>query len=248
VSNQKRYPLVTCKYPKSSVAEAFRTLRTNLGFAELDHPFHSMVVTSAGPEDGKSTIASNLGVVMAHAGHRAIIVDCDLRRPMQHKIFELENIRGLTTALIQKLKINEVIQRGVIENLDVLTTGPIPPNPAELIGTEPVRRLWAELSAQYDYVIVDSPPLLAVTDAALLASQVDGVLLVVEPSTRIEMAVQAKEQLIRANARIVGVVMNRVKIRAHDYRYYYYYHQQESEVAADSIKNFQYKEGLGISL
>ncbi|MQL53505.1 polysaccharide biosynthesis tyrosine autokinase [Desulfofundulus thermobenzoicus] len=223
-------PLIASKHPKSAAAEAYRTLRTNLGFAALDQPCRSIMVTSAGPEDGKSTTAANLAVVLAQAGHRVILVDCDLRKPTQHRNFQVENHRGITNCLLQDLDPVAVSHNGLVDNLSVLTSGPIPPNPAELLGSEKVRALWPALLERFDYVIVDSPPVLAVTDAALLAAQVNGVLLVIRAAaTRVEIAREAKEQLAKAGARIIGVVLNQVKMPARDYHYYYYYRRKEEE-------------------
>ncbi|AEG15650.1 capsular exopolysaccharide family [Desulfofundulus kuznetsovii DSM 6115] len=230
MSKANGYELITHKHPRSPVAEAYRVLRTNLGFSGLDRPCRSILVTSAGPEDGKSTTAANLAVVLAQAGNKVILVDCDLRKPTQHRIFEVENHRGLTNCLLQNLDPAEVSKNGLVENLTLVTSGPIPPNPAELLGSGRVRALWPALLERFDYLIIDSPPVLAVTDAALLAAQVDGVILVIRAATtRVEIAQEARDQLLKANARIIGVVLNQVKMPARDYHYYYYYHRREKE-------------------
>jgi len=230
MTREKNYELFTHKYPKSPVSEAYRTLRTNLGFTSLDRPCRSILVTSPGPGEGKSTTVANLAVVLAQAGHKVIVIDCDLRKPAQHRIFGVENHRGLTNCLIQGLDPEEVAYTNVVENITLLSSGPIPPNPAELLGSERVRSLWSTLLDRFDYVLIDSPPVLAVTDATLLSSQVDGVVLVVRSAdTRVEIAQEAKEQLIKANARILGVVLNVVKISSRDYHYYYYYHHHHDE-------------------
>ena len=153
-----------------------------------------------------------------------------LRKPAQHKIFELENRQGITNWLTEKRELEEVVKRTDIDNLSVLTSGPIPPNPAEILNAERTRSLWPQLLEQYDYVLVDSPPLLAVTDAAVLSTQVDGVLMVVSSQvTKKEMAKEAKEQLVKANARIIGVILNQVKLSKQDYQYYYYYYSEKAE-------------------
>lgn len=230
MSKNNGYLLSAHKHPRSALAEAYRTLRTNLGFATLDRSCRSVLVTSAGPEDGKTTTTANLGVVLAQAGHRVVVVDCDLRKPKLHELFEVENRRGLTNCLLQNLDPEEVAHGGQVENLTLLTSGPIPPNPAELLGSERVRALWPALLDRYDYVLVDSPPVLAVTDAALLAAQMDGVLLVVRAAaTRVEIAREARDQLLKANARIIGVVLNQVQMPGRDYHYYYYYRRREKE-------------------
>ncbi len=222
--------LITNTSPKSAMAEAYRTLRTNLGFAGMDQPCRSILISSSNPMDGKSTIVSNLAVVMAQAGNKVILVDCDLRKPVQHKIFQVDNFRGVTNCIMQKLDVEEVAHKGLVENLTVLTSGPIPPNPAEILSSERTRSLWKTLLERYDYVFIDAPPVLAVTDASILSNQVDGVILVVRSAvTRIDLAREAREQLAKANARVIGVVMNQVKMDAHDYYQYYYYYSHDSE-------------------
>jgi capsular exopolysaccharide synthesis family protein len=229
MSRANGYQLIVHKQSRSPVAEAYRILRTNVSFSGLDRPCRSILVTSPGPEDGKSTTAANLAVVLAQAGHRVVLVDCDLRKPDQHRFFQVENQRGLTSCLLQNLDPAEVSRNGLVENLSLVTSGPIPPNPAELLGTERVRALWPALLERYDYVIVDSPPVLAVTDAVLLAVQVEGVIMVVRPATRVDIAQEARDQLLKAGARIIGVVLNQVKMPARDYHYYYYYHRRGKE-------------------
>lgn len=219
--------LLTYQYPKSSMAEAYRTLRTNLGFASMDDPCRSILFTSTSPRDGKSTVASNLAVVMAQAGNRVALIDADLRKPMQHKIFDVDNRQGLTSVLLREVEAEKAMHNGLVENLHVLTSGPIPPNPAEILGSERARQVLQQLLDEYDYVFIDSPPILAVTDSAILSTIVDGVVLVVNYAvTRNELAREAVEQFKKANARIIGVVLNQVKMESSDYKnyYYYYYH------------------------
>lgn len=219
--------LLTYQYPKSSMAEAYRTLRTNLGFASMDDPCRSILFTSTSPRDGKSTVASNLAVVMAQAGNRVALIDADLRKPMQHKIFDVDNRQGLTSVLLREVEAEKAMHNGLVENLHVLTSGPIPPNPAEILGSERARQVLQQLQDEYDYVFIDSPPILAVTDSAILSTIVDGVVLVVNYAvTRNELAREAVEQFKKANARIIGVVLNQVKMESSDYKnyYYYYYH------------------------
>lgn len=216
--------LVTHEHPKSPVAEAYRTLRTNLGFTFMDSPCRSILFTSTNPQDGKSTTLSNIAVTMAQAGNRVIAVDCDLRKPMLHKIFELENLRGLTNTMMQQLSLEEVVHKNVIDKLDILTSGPIPPNPAEMLISGRSKALWTKLAETYDYVLIDSPPVLAVADASILATQVDGVILVIRSAgTRIDLAKEAKDQLLKANANIIGTVLNQLNMESKDYQYYYYY-------------------------
>lgn len=216
--------LVTREHPKSPVAEAYRTTRTNLGFTCMDSPCRSLLFTSTNPQDGKTTTIANMAITMAQAGNRVIVVDCDLRKPMLHKVFGVENLRGLTNTMMQQANPEEVIHKNVIDKLDLLTSGPIPPNPAEMLASERSKALWAKLAETYDYVLIDSPPVLAVTDASILAAQVDGVILVIRSGqTRIDLAQEAKDQLLKANANIIGTILNQLNMDSKDYQYYYYY-------------------------
>ncbi len=210
--------------PKAPVAEAFRTLRTNISFSALDRPYRTIMTTSAGPADGKSTVSANMAVVMAQAGSRVLLVDCDLRKPVQHKQFETDNHRGITNLLVQDLEISDVVRSTMVEGLWFLPSGPIPPNPSELLGSQKMKSFLEKAAGMYDIVLIDAPPVIAVTDAAVLAPFVDGVVLVVKAGvTRIDMIKDAKAQLEKASARIIGVVLNEVKMQGEDYRYYYYY-------------------------
>ena len=222
--------LITSSSPKSPIAEAYRTLRTNIGFASVDKKYRSILITSASPQDGKSTTAANLAVAMAQAGNRVIAVDCDLRKPILHKVFQKENSRGLTSYLTQGLTLDQVVQNAM-ENLDILTSGPIPPNPSEMLSSDKVRSLWPELLKRYDYILIDSPPILAVTDASILASQVDAVIGVVKSgTTRNDMGRMALSQLLNANAKIIGMVLNGIKAESKEYQYYYYYSNDSTDV------------------
>lgn len=228
--------LITSSNPKSPIAEAYRTLRTNIGFASVDKKYRSILISSTNPQDGKSTTAANLAVAMAQAGNRVILVDCDLRKPVLHKTFKKENSRGFTNYLTQKLPLTEVVQK-VMDNLDVITSGPVPPNPSEILSSQKARALWAELLNLYDYILIDSPPVLAVADASILASQVEAVIGIVKSgSTRNDLGRMAKEQLLTANATIIGMVLNEMKAESQDYEYYYYYYAQENKV--DNKSNF----------
>jgi len=221
--------LITSSNPKSPIAEAYRTLRTNIGFASVDKQYRTILVSSANPQDGKSTTAANLGVAMAQAGKRVILVDCDLRKPLMHKIFQQENSCGFSNLIMQGLPVSDVAKT-FMENLDLITSGPIPPNPSEMLSSAKTRSLWSELSKIYDYVLIDSPPVLAVADASILASQAEGVLMVVRSgSTRNDFARRAKEQLLTANADIIGTVISGMKQDTQDYQYYYYYAANENE-------------------
>ncbi len=211
---------------KSPFAEAFRTLRTNINYAGLDKPYRIILVTSAGPGEGKTTVTSNLGVVMAQVNKKVLIVDCDLRRPNAHKVFGLNNSAGVTQTLINDADPKVLAQETQIPGLYVLTSGPIPPNPAELMGSHRMQALLSRAVEGYDFVLVDSPPVNMVTDALLLSSMVNGVLMVVQSGdTRIEHAKEALNKLNKVDAKMVGVILNDMDTSAGNYYYYnnYYY-------------------------
>lgn len=225
----EKFGLTVLDKPKSITAEAYRALRTNLGFADLDQDIRTILVSSPSPQDGKSTVTANLGIVLAQAGYKVIIVDCDLRKPMQHKIFSLDNHRGLTSHLVQQMPLENAVCKPPVENLTILTSGPVPPNPAELLNSQRVWDFWPVLLEHFDYVLVDSPPVLAVTDASILAPQMDGVIIVTRYGlTRKEQVREARDQFMKAKAHIIGVVLNQAKINASDNQYYYYYAQDEA--------------------
>jgi non-specific protein-tyrosine kinase len=209
--------------PKSLVAEAFRTLRTNLQFSSLDTPLRSLVVTSAVATEGKTTTAANLAVVMAQAGNRIVLVDGDLRRPSIHKLFHLSNGTGLTTALVEDPRaLNGYLQETGIENLRVLTAGPIPPNPQELLGSQRMEELLRRLEEEADIVVLDTPPTLVVSDANVLAARASGVLMVVNTGKTRRAAVrQAVEGLRKVGANLLGCVLNMVSMRGGRSSYYY---------------------------
>ncbi|HWR09192.1 CpsD/CapB family tyrosine-protein kinase [Sporomusa sp.] len=226
---QKRQ-LIVHEDAKSPIAEAYRTMRTNIQFAKIDGDMRVIMFTSAGPGEGKSTTTANTAVAMAQSGKKVIIVDCDLRKPVQHKIFSKKN-RGITNILVEDCSVAELIQNTDIDNLQVLTSGPIPPNPSELLGSAKMREIIECLKELADIIIIDAPPTVAVTDACVLAPSVDGILLVLAAGQiRPEMAQKAKELLLKANAHILGVILNRVEIEE-EHAYYYYYYGNEKKIA-----------------
>lgn len=216
--------LVTISNPRSPVAEAYHSLRTNLEFSSPDKPLRSMVVTSAGSEEGKSTTLANLAVTMAQAGKRVILVDCDLRRPSIHQIFNALNSSGLTDLVRdESLLANPPLQDTPVANLKLLTSGQLPPNPSELLGSRRMDEIIAALLARTDMLLFDAPPIIAVTDAALLSAKVDGVLLIISAGkTKREHARKARALLEKVNARLIGTVLNNVKL---DSSLQYYYSQ-----------------------
>lgn len=220
-------PLIIEGDPKAITSEAFRTLRTNLMFTSPERELKTILITSVAPGDGKSTISANLAAAWAQSGARVVLVCCDLRRPVTHTIFGVRNNGGLSGYLSGRAALDEIIVQTSVRGLDLIPSGPIPPNPAELLQSKAMRECLVELRDRYDIVICDGAPVIAVTDAAIVASQTDGTVLVldVDDNTR-EAAVQAKELLERAKANILGVVLNKVKPEHRTSMYYYHYHTE----------------------
>jgi capsular exopolysaccharide synthesis family protein len=212
--NERMHELITISEPRSPISEAYRTLRTNLDFAGLDQALETLVVTSAGVGEGKSTTLANLAVVSAQAGRKIILVDADLRRPTLHQTFGLGNETGLTTVMMDQAALaSPPLQETEVEGLLVLTSGPLPPNPADLMGSRRMEEVIAALSEQSDQVLFDTPPVVAVTDAAVLATKVDGVLLVISAGkTRREYARTAVQRLEQIKARLVGTVLTNMQL------------------------------------
>ncbi|MBE2239257.1 MAG: polysaccharide biosynthesis tyrosine autokinase [Caldilineaceae bacterium] len=219
--------LIMLKNPHSTDAEAFRVLRTNLLFASVDHKLSSLLITSPTPSEGKSFISSNLAVAFAQTGKRVILVDADLRKPTLHRVFGLVNNVGVTSALVSDTSGNVVIgalQATAIPELQVITSGPLPPNPSELLSSQRMQDLLRQLQAHCDLVVIDSPPVLVVSDTAVLASHADGVLLAFShDKLRRDIARNTIGALRQVNARILGAVLNRVEGSQHGY--YYSYHK-----------------------
>jgi len=202
--------LIALTDPRNPAAEAYRTLRTNLTFTALDNPIETLIVTSSAPDEDKSTVIANLAITMAQGERRIILVDADLRRPSLHEIFEVGNDRGLTSMIVEETTLDDppLVTVGV-DNLWLLPSGPIPPNPAGILGSRKMEQVIGALKERADVVLFDAPPVVAVTDAAVLGTKVDGVLLVVcAGRTRREHIERAKEQLERVHVRIVGAVLN----------------------------------------
>jgi non-specific protein-tyrosine kinase len=215
--------LITLTQPRSPAAEAYRTLRTNLIFSSIDQPLSTLLVTSAAPEEGKSTTLANLAVTTAQGGRRTILVDCDLRRPTQQQLWGLpKGARGLTSMVLEADGLaNPPLASVGVENLWVLPSGPLPPNPADLLGSRRMEEIIGVLKARADLVLFDAPPVLAVTDAALLASKLDGALLVVAAgATRREHAQRAKEMLEKVHIRIVGAALTNAPLDSSMRAYY----------------------------
>lgn len=225
----KKSSLIVDADPKSPAAEAFRILRTNIQFCSPDTRLHTVMLTSAGPGEGKSTVAANLAVTMAQAEENVILVDADLRRGLLHRTLGLSNAVGLTNVLMGKADLDRALQSTKIENLRVLTTGPLPPNPAELLGSKAMDRVIMELQERASFIIFDAPPALVVTDAPLIATRVDGTILVMDSgSVPREVALKTKASLEGVKAKILGVVLNNMPI-SESYYYYYYYYSSEGK-------------------
>jgi protein-tyrosine kinase len=214
--------IITHLEPRDPISEQYRTIRTNIQFSSVDESIHSLLVTSSAPGEGKSTTVANLAIVFAQAGKKVLLIDGDLRKPTVHYTFRLHNNIGLTNVLTKQSTLDSAANKTEIENLYVMTSGPIPPNPAELLGSKAMDELLENAQQDFDIVIFDTPPVLAVTDAQILANKCNGTILVVNSGkTEIEPAMKAKELLLSSKGKLLGVVLNQKK--AKDSQYYYYY-------------------------
>jgi len=223
--------LITVTDPRGTASEDYRTLRTSLLYSLVDTPPKVVVVTSPGPSEGKSTTCANLGVVLAQVDKQTLIVDCDMRKPTIHKIFGLRNLRGLVNVLAGEHDLHEVCQEA-LPGLKAITTGPIPPNPAELLSSRRFTELLNQAREEFDYVLLDVPPIGIVSDPAIAATQGDGVLLVVDAqNTRKGSVRQAMRSLEGVGANVLGTVMNNVKVSkgSYYYRYNYAYGREPGE-------------------
>ena len=215
------------KSQKTVCAEAYRTLRTNIQYSSVDKKVSPIVVTSAEPAEGKSTISGNVALTFAEDNKKVLLVDCDLRKPSLHKKFRISNMLGLTDVLIGKEKVENVVSK-YDNNLDILTSGKIPPNPAEMLGSQNMMDLLEELKKKYDIIVLDTAPLQAVTDAQILSTKVDGTILVIRANkTKKDSVLLAKELLNKVGANILGIVFNATE--AERGKYYHYYGNSSAE-------------------
>lgn len=215
--------------PKSVAAEAFRTLRTNIQFSGIDDDVKTIVVTSSNIREGKTTVAVNLAITLAQANKNVLLIDGDMRKPTVHKYFDLTNNIGLTNIIAEGKGIG-LVKKNIdkLENLDILLTGPIPPNPSEILSSNKFKLFINQVKGDYDYVVIDSPPILAVTDAAILSTVSDGVILVAAYNqTEKEELLDAKEQLDNVKANVLGVVLNGIDLKDSKYYYNYEYYGED---------------------
>jgi capsular exopolysaccharide synthesis family protein len=217
--------LVTLTAPRSPPAEAYRTLRSNINFATLDSPARNLLFTSAGSGEGKSVTVANLSVVFAQSGQSVIVVDSDLRRPILHRLFDREYTRGLTSVLVGELSIEDALQDTDVPNLRLMASGPLPPNPAELLDSERMTRFISEAGTFADLVIYDSPPTIMLADGIIMSAKLDQTVLVAESGQVTRDAFDEVIRLLsRARGNILGAVLNKLDISRSGYYYYYYYY------------------------
>ncbi|MFP7470586.1 CpsD/CapB family tyrosine-protein kinase [Niallia taxi] len=208
--------------PKSPISEQYRTIRTNILFSSVDEEIRSLMVTSSGPGEGKSTTTANLAVVFAQQGKTVLLVDADLRKPTVHYTFNLTNMTGLTSVLTNQMGLMEVVNKTEESNLYILPSGPIPPNPSELLGSKAMHNFMEQAFEEFDLVIFDTPPVLAVTDAQILGNLCQGSVLVVSSGkTEKDSLLKTKELLTATNGKLLGVVLNNKKADKNGNYYYY---------------------------
>lgn len=226
-SKNKRQ-LITLSNPRSPISESYRSLRTNIDYSAIDEKIQVIMVSSAGPGEGKTTTITNLAITYAQSERKVVLIDADLRKPTAHHNFSISNRWGLSSVLSQQCTLEECIQMSNVPGLDVITSGTIPPNPAEMLGSNRMTAVIQQLRGMYDIILIDTPPLLAVTDAQIVATKSDGAIMVVDQGrVKRDIAKKAIQNLQTVNARILGVVLNNVKRKANEESYYYYYGAKE---------------------
>ena len=229
--------IITYNNPKSPVSEAYRVLRTNIQFLSVDKPLKTILVTSSGPKEGKTTTIANLAVILAQGGNKVLLIDTDLRKPMLHKVFLLLNDRGLTNLLTLQKDAMSFIQHDVVKNLDILTSGRIPPNPSELLSSNAMKSFLENVKNKYYIVLMDSPPVGGITDASIISTYADGTILVVKSGkTEIDAVKIAREILDNVNANIIGVVLNHLDKKAVGNNYYPYYYYNDDEEKTKKLR------------
>lgn len=220
--------LITLTNPKSPISEAYRTLRTNIQYSAIDSSIQVIMVASTQMGEGKTTTITNLAIAYAQEGKRVLLIDADMRKPSLHHVFSLANRIGLSSLLSNQLQLDEVISDASIPNLHVITAGPIPPNPSEMLGSQRLHKLMAEMRERYDMILFDTPPIMAVTDSLILSALCDGVIMVVQAEkVRKDHVKKTKASLQHVNAPLLGVVLNNVQ--RHRGKIYHYYHKEEKK-------------------
>lgn len=220
--------------PKSPISEAFRTMRTNIQFTNIDKDIKTIAITSSTPGEGKTTVVSNLAISIAQEGKKVLIVDCDLRKPRVNKVFDMTNTLGLTSVLMDANSIKGATNETGIKGLSIITSGPIPPNPSELLSSKKMKNFLEAVKDEFDMVILDTPPIGLVTDAAILSNSIDGTILVVKAgATEVGQVEYGKELLEKVNANIIGVVLNNLSIKDakygnYQYQQYYSYYGEDA--------------------
>lgn len=222
IFNKKQNIIFTVEdRPKSVVAEAYKTLRTNIQYSSVDNEIKTIVVTSAEMEEGKSTVAENIALTFAQSEKKVILIDCDLRKPSVHVNFKVSNLVGISEILLGKATTEEAVQKHN-DNLYFLTSGKIPPNPSEMLASSAMTHLIEKLKQDYEIVVLDTAPLNAVTDAQILSTKVDGTILVVRAAkTKKDVVIEAKDLLDKVGANIIGTVLYAIENKGEKYSYYY---------------------------
>ncbi|HHU17210.1 MAG TPA: CpsD/CapB family tyrosine-protein kinase [Clostridiales bacterium] len=230
---------------KAPVTEAYKTLRTNIQYSNLDNNLKVILVTSSTQSEGKTSTSSNLAISMAQSDKKVLLIDCDLRRSNVHKLFHILNVKGLTNVLAENMDYHEILNSVGIPNLDILTSGPKPPNPSEILGSTRMEAFMERVSKEYDVIILDAPPILPVADAMVLSKLADGIILVTEyGKTTYETAVRSKENVENIGAKILGIVINNIPIDINGGGYYYY-SDEEYEINPKPVK---VKKGLNTNV
>ncbi|WP_239775984.1 polysaccharide biosynthesis tyrosine autokinase [Mammaliicoccus sp. K-M42] len=222
-SDKEITTLITHKKPKAVVSEKFRGIRSNILFSTADDDIQTLLVTSDKPASGKSTVSANIAVTYAQAGFKTLLIDGDMRKPTQHYIFNQNNITGLSNLIINKSTFEEAVHATEVLNLDVLTSGPIPPNPSELIGSTNMLEIFEELKKQYDFILVDTPPVNTVTDAQLIGELTKNAVYIIDVENNNKESVKkGKELLEKSGTKILGAILNKAPLDKSSSSYYYY--------------------------
>lgn len=220
---RKVSPLYVYDNPKSTISEKFRGIRSNIMFSGANSEIKSLLVTSEKPASGKSTVTANIAITYAQAGYKTLVIDGDMRKPTQQYIFDLTNHSGLSNLIIEKALQKDAIKETHIENLSVLTSGPVPPNPSELIASTRFKELFKNLSDIYDFILIDTPPVTTVTDAQLYARNVKDCVMIIDGSKNDKSEVKKAKQLLeKSGGKVIGAVLNKMTIEKGSSYYYYY--------------------------